>query len=74
MNFKIRRMKVKIKRQKCKLTVAKLSNMSINSGLDLKTGLFLREKELYNKSEISSIQMQCSLKCGVVFYFANDNF
>ena len=54
--------------------MAKLSNMSINSGLDLKTGLFLREKELYNKSEISSIQMQCSLKCGVVFYFANDNF
>ena len=48
--------------------------MSINSGLDLKTGLFLREKELYNKSEKSSIQMQCSLKCGVVFYFANDNF
>ena len=31
--------------------------MSINTGLDLKTSFF-REKEVYNKSEISSILMQ----------------
>ena len=36
--------------------------MSINSGLDLKT----------TTSEISSL-VQCSLECGVTFFFVSDN-
>ena len=48
--------------------------MSINTGLNLKTSFFDREKGLYNKSEISSILMQCSLKCSIAFFFTNDIF
>ena len=47
--------------------------MSVNTGLDLKTSFLEKEKEVYNKSEIS-ILMQCYLKCGVAFFIASHNF
>ena len=75
MNFKIPRIKVKIKWQNVNKLCQKISNISINTGLDLKTRfLWEKKKRKYNKIEISSILMQCSLKCGVVFLFASDNF
>ena len=50
----------------------KLSHMSINSGLDLKTSFVREKKKCMTTSEIS-ILVQCSLKCGVAFFFASDS-
>ena len=44
----------------------RLSNMLINTGLDLKTR-FVSEKRKHVKREKSSTLVQNSLKCGVVF-------
>ena len=46
----------------------KLSYMSINIVLDLKARLVWEKKKRIITSEISSISMQWSLKCGVVFF------
>ena len=51
----------------------KLSYMSINIVLDLKARLAWEKKKRIITSEISTISMQWSLKCGVVF-FASDTF
>ena len=75
MNSKIRRIKVKIQRYKAVNTLwQKLSNMSINTGLYLNTRFVWEKNTRITTSEISSILVQCSLKCGVLFFFASDDF
>ena len=46
----------------------KLSNMSINIGLDLKARLVWEKKKHVTISEISSALVQCPLKCGVALF------
>ena len=57
MNFKVRRMKVKIKYKNVNKLWQKLSNMSINAELDLKAGFVWEKKKCITASEISSISM-----------------
>ena len=63
----------KSKDKKCKKLCQKLSNTSINNGLDLKTTLVWEKKKRIIASKISSILVQCSLKCGL-YFLASDNF